>query len=149
MNTRTSITALAALALLASVTARADFNAALKEYQAGQYDQARTHFTSMAELGDCSSQFNLGAMTLHGLGGPKDTGIGAGWLQAAVSNGCQQLVGGQLEALQGRMSDAERRSAAGIVTQYGRDTLHAQGIVDPDLDCRTDVRPSPVVSAVP
>ncbi len=149
MNTRTSMAALAALALLASLTARADFNAALKEYQAAQYDQARAHFTALAELGDCSSQFNLGAMTLHGLGGPQDTGIGAGWLQAAVSNGCQQLVGGQLGALQSRMSDAERRSAAGIVAQYGRDALHAEGIVDPDLDCRNDVRPAPILSARP
>ncbi|MGH8277269.1 MAG: energy transducer TonB, partial [Steroidobacteraceae bacterium] len=147
MNVRTALTTLAALALLGTATARADFNAALREYQAGHYDVARTQFAATAELGDCSSQFNLGAMALHGQGGPKDVGTGAGWLQAAVANGCERLVGSQLDALQARLTDDERRTAAGIVARYGREALHSQGIIDPELTCRDEV-PAAVLQAV-
>src|SRR5215467_9532166 len=90
--------ALAAGAMLCAV-ARADFSAALRDYNAGHYDQAQAQFLALAELGDCSSQFNLGAMALKGQGGPKDRGAGAGWLEAAASNGCQQLVGDRLATL--------------------------------------------------
>ena len=77
--------AIAALAaLLGGAAAHADFQAALADYNAGRYDSARAQFLSLAELGDCSSQFNLGAMALHGQGGPKDPAGAVGWLQAAV-----------------------------------------------------------------
>ena len=125
--------ALAALALCA--TARADFNAALADYKAGHYDSARRQFTAMAELGDCSSQFNLGVMVLQGQGGPKDVGAGVGWLKAAAANGCQELVGGRVEALKGSLSVPEERKAADVLDHYGHEALHAVGIVDPVLDC--------------
>src|SRR6202050_1406607 len=79
-------------ALLTAAVARADFRAALREYNAGHYDTAHSQFLALAELGDCSSQFNLGAMALKGQGGPQDNGSGVGWLQAASSHGCAQLV---------------------------------------------------------
>ena len=75
--------ALAAVVLTAA--AHADFNAALAEYRDGHYDSARRQFTAMAELGDCSSQFNLGVMVLQGQGGAKDVGGGVGWLAHGVA----------------------------------------------------------------
>jgi len=84
---------LAGLALLACGAARADFNAALADYKSGRFESARSQFAAMAGLGDCSSQFNLGMMAWQGKGGPKDVGMAVGWLQAAASNGCQELVG--------------------------------------------------------
>ena len=126
--------AFAAAALAAA--AHAGFNAALADYKAGRYDTARRQFTAMAELGDCSSQFNLGVMMLQGQGGAKDVGAGLGWLQAAAANGCQELVGGRVEALKGALSAQEERTAAGIVAHYGHEALHAAGIVDPELECR-------------
>lgn len=125
--------AVAAVAFAAA--AHADFNAALADYKAGHYDTARRQFTAMAELGDCSSQFNLGVMVLQGQGGAKDVGTGVGWLEAAASNGCQELVGGRVAALQGALSAQEEAKAAGIMAHYGHDALHAQGIVDLDLEC--------------
>jgi uncharacterized protein len=133
MKNTISCGALAALALCA--TARADFNAALADYKAGHFDSARRQFTAMAELGDCSSQFNLGVMVLQGQGGPKDVGAGVGWLKAAAANGCQELVGGRVEALKGSLSLQEERKAADVLDHYGHDALHAAGIVDPVLDC--------------
>ena len=125
--------ALAAAAFAAA--AHADFNAALADYKAGHYDTARRQFTSMGELGDCSSQFNLGVMVLHGQGGPKDVGTGLGWLEAAATNGCEEMVGGQVASLKGALSPQEEKTAADIVAHYGHEALHAQGIVDPDLNC--------------
>lgn len=126
-----------ALAAAAPIPAAlADFNGALAEYQAGHYDTARRQFTAMAALGDCSSQFNLGVMVLQGQGGRKDIGTGIGWLEAAAANGCQELVGGRVAALKGDLSAQEQRTAADILAHYGHDALHAQGIVDPELDCR-------------
>ena len=124
-----------AAAVLAAAAAQAGFNAALADYKAGHYETARRQFSAMAELGDCSSQFNLGSMVLQGLGGAKDVGRGVGWLQAAAANGCQELVGGRVAALQGALSPQELRAAADIVARYGHEALHAAGIVDPDLGC--------------
>jgi hypothetical protein len=46
------------------VAARADFQMALTDYNAGRYEAAHQQFLALAELGDCSSQFNIGAMAL-------------------------------------------------------------------------------------
>jgi hypothetical protein len=138
MNRATFRAALAVVAL-AAPAAHADFNAALADYKAGHYDSARRAFVTMAELGDCSSQFNLGVMTLQGQGGPKDVGTGVGWLKAAAANGCQELVGGRVAALQGALSAPEQQAAADILARYGHDALRAQGVVEPALDCRERV----------
>lgn len=134
MNIRTTATALAAGIVLCS-GAQADFQAALGEYRAGHYDAAHQQFLALAELGDCSSQFNLAAMALQGQGGSQDTGSGVGWLEAAVSNGCRQLVGNKLQALSTKLSGEQQQQAAAILARYGHDALQAQGVVNPDLNC--------------
>ncbi|MFZ1905905.1 MAG: hypothetical protein WAU56_11010 [Steroidobacteraceae bacterium] len=142
MNTVAMRVALAALAMSISFAARGDFNTAVTDYHSGRYDSAHAQFLQMAALGDCSSQFNLGAMALHGQGGPQDSGAGAGWLEAAVENGCGALVGGQLASLKPKLSDAQQRSAADIVAHYGRAALRAEGVVDPELACRDQTAPA-------
>jgi TPR repeat protein len=142
MNAKTIRAALAALAMSISCVAWGDFNTAVNDYHAGRYDSAHAQFLQMAALGDCSSQFNLGAMALHGQGGPQDTGAGAGWLEAAIDNGCGTLVGGRLASLKPKLSDAEQRSAADIVAHYGHAALRAEGVVDPELACRDETGPA-------
>ena len=142
MNSVAMRAALAALAMSISFAARGDFNTAVGDYHAGRYDSAHAQFLQMAALGDCSSQFNLGAMALHGQGGPQDAGAGAGWLEAAVENGCGALVGSRLSALKPKLSDAEQRSAADIVAHYGRAALRAEGVVDPELVCSDETAPA-------
>jgi uncharacterized protein len=138
--------ALVSAALLVSAAAHADFQAALRDYQAGHYDSAHSQFLALAELGDCSSQFNLGAMALKGQGGPKDTASGVGWLEAAAANGCERLVGNHLAALSAKLSPEESHAAAAILARYGPEALHAQGIVNPDFSCR-DLSAATVLSA--
>ena len=138
--------ALLGAALLAGAAAHADFQTALRDYQAGHYDAAHSQFLVLAELGDCSSQFNLAAMALKGQGGPKDTASGVGWLEAAAGNGCGQLVGNRLEALSAGLTPEESRTAASIVARYGPQALHAQGIVNPDFTCH-DLTPASVLNA--
>lgn len=138
--------ALAVAALTLTFAARADFQAAMGEYNAGHYDVAHAQFLALAELGDCSSQFNLGAMALKGQGGPKDTGSGVGWLQAAAGNGCESLVGGKLPGLTARLSPDEVRAAAAIVARYGHAALQARGVVNPELSC-SGMQPAQVLQA--
>jgi TPR repeat protein len=136
MSVRSVCATLAVSALSGATPAHADFQTALGEYNAGHYDAAHAQFLALAELGDCSSQFNLGAMALKGQGGPKDAGSGVGWLQAAAGNGCERLVGNKVAGLTAKLSADESAAAAGIVARYGRDALHTQGIVSPDFSCR-------------
>ena len=135
MSKRGTGLALATAALLGSLAARADFQGAMRDYNAGRYDAAHREFLALAELGDCSSQFNLGAMALQGQGGPKDPASGIGWLEAAAGNGCEQLVGDKLPGLTARLSADQSQAAASIVARYGRDALHAAGVVDPEFTC--------------
>lgn len=138
-STKLLHTALAACAVGLAGVAHADFAAALKDYNAGHFDAARTQFLSLAELGDCPSQFNLGAMSLKGQGAPQDRGAGVGWLQAALSNGCQAQVGERLPGLQATLSPEQGRAAQDIVARYGHAALQAQGVVNPDFECRAQV----------
>src|SRR5207249_10238231 len=89
-------------ALSIAVAAHADFRAALADYNAGRYLAAHEQFQRLAELGDCSSQFNLGAMARKGPGGPKDSGGGGGWRRAAAGNGCLQRLGQTVPARDAR-----------------------------------------------
>ena len=138
--------AFAAAALAGSVAARADFQDALGDYNAGRFEAAHAQFLSLAELGDCSSQFNLGAMALKGQGGPKDIASGVGWLQAAAANGCEKLVGNRPASLAASLTPEQSRAAAGIRARYGPEALRAQGIVNPDFTCR-DTTAARVLSA--
>jgi TPR repeat protein len=158
MNIQIRLATLAAHALVAAVLAApaltvanavpADFQAALAEYRAGHYEAAHTAFLSLAELGNCSAQFNLGAMALHGEGGPKDPGSGAGWLQAAAGNGCGELVANHLAALTGQLSPEQTRAAADIMARYGPEALHAQGVTDPEFICFDMTAPSTISATV-
>jgi TPR repeat protein len=127
--------ALAAGALIGAEAAAGDFHSALADYHAGRYEAARAQFLALAELGNCSAQFNLAAMALHGQGGATDTGSGAGWLQSAAGNGCGDLVGNRLTALRDKLTADEARTAADIVAHYGPEALAAQGVLNPQLAC--------------
>ncbi len=116
-----------------------DFAAALKDYNSGNYAAARSGFTALAELGDCTSQFNLGAMALKGQGMTQDRGSGVGWLQAALSNGCRQQVGDRVPALVASLTPAQGAAAAAVVARYGHDALQARGVVNPRFDCSEEV----------
>jgi hypothetical protein len=139
----------AAAAVLGSACAYADFQQAMQDYSAGRYDAAHGEFLALAELGDCSSQFNLGAMALKGQGGPQDSGGGVGWLQAAAGNGCERLVGNRITVLAARLTADESRTAAAIVERYGHAALRAQGVIDPDFNCAGTTPPRVVTHPEP
>jgi TPR repeat protein len=149
MNIRTVCVSLCGGALLSTAPAYADFQSAMREYSAGHYELAHAQFLALAELGDCSSQFNLGAMALKGQGGAADPGSAVGWLRAAADNGCQQLVGNKLAPLEARLSADQARTAAGILARYGREALQAQGIINPDFSCRSASPASAVQTPIP
>ena len=136
MRVRRGCAVLGAALLGLSALARAEFTDALKAYNAGHYEAAQAQFLALAELGDCPSQFNLGAMTLKGQGVTKDRGAGVGWLEAALSNGCREQVGDRVPGLLASLNPEEARAASNILARYGHDALQVQGIVSPDFECR-------------
>ncbi len=138
---------LVAAMLLGGAAAHADFRAILSHYKAGDYEAAHAGFLSLAELGDCASQFNLGSMALQGQGGPQDRGTGVGWVEAAEQNGCQSLVDGRLPALKAQLTEPERRSAASIIERYGREALRRQQVVDLNFAPCAELTPPHVVEA--
>jgi TPR repeat protein len=140
---------LGAAALGLSALARGEFADALKDYSAGHYEAARAQFESLAQLGDCPSQFNLGAMALKGQGGAKDRGAGVGWLEAALSNGCREQVGDRIPALLGSLNPEEARAASAILARYGYDALQAQGVLAPNFECRDQVPPTVIETPAP
>jgi TonB family protein len=146
MKVRVRTAAAAAGMVWLSTLAQADFQAAFGQYQAGNYDVAHRQFLALAELGDCSSQFNLGAMTLKGQGVSQDTGSGVGWLQAAASNGCQQLVGEKLTALAARLTPDQAKAAQAVLARYGHEALLSEGILNPPLAC-SNITPPTVLDA--
>src|ERR1700694_6208134 len=110
-----SVCATLTLSALSSATpVHADFQTALGEYNAGHYDVAHAQFLALAELGDCASQFNLGAMALKGQGGPKDAGSGVGRLgpQPCVEYARDDSEAGRVPRRQGVGRRSVRTAAA-------------------------------------
>lgn len=134
MNTRRVVGVLAVIAALASSMANADFQEALRQYNAGAYDAAHGQFLALAELGDGASQFNLGAMALRGQGGPKDYATGVGWLLAAAENGYSKLAPEKLGAMEAKLTEEQRRVAQGIVSHYGHAALLTTVLPPPDFE---------------
>lgn len=144
MSIRVWRIALAVCGLLLSALAGADFSSALGDYNAGHYERARAQFLALAELGDCPSQFNLGAMSLKGEGGPQDRGAAVGWLQAALSNGCREQVGEKVPQLAASLTPEETRAAAAVLARYGHDALQSAGVLSPRFQC-SELTPAAVL----
>ena len=147
MSIRVWRIALAVCGLLLSALAGADFSSALGDYNAGHYERARAQFLALAELGDCPSQFNLGAMSLKGEGGPQDRGAAVGWLQAALSNGCREQVGEKVPQLAASLTPEETRAAAAVFGVRGlrplaRSAFRQRLVAIRYSQVRSDARPS-------
>jgi TonB family protein len=111
------------LTCLTALPAQADFAGAFARYQAGELAAARAEFLQLAELGSSASQFNLAAMALRGQATEEDLGAAAGWLRAALENGSEQITQEKLLKVEEQLNEAQRRTAADIVAQYGRAAL--------------------------
>ena len=127
--------ALGLWALLACTTAQADFQAALKQFDAGHYEAARTEFLALAALGNGNAQYNLGAMTLKGQGSPANKGTGVGWLLAAAENGYHELPDDKLRSLKASLSEAELHDAQQVLDVYGHDALLRTALPSGNLQC--------------
>lgn len=135
----------ALLALLFAPPAPADFQEAYRQYVAGQYPQARAEFLALAALGSASSQYNLGAMSLHGQGTPKSMGEGVGWLSAAVENGYTGIAPGKVDAMRAKLADADREIARGIVAKYGKQAMLERVLPAGDLQAHCAYGSAPEV----
>lgn len=126
---------------LAASTAHADFRGAMQAYAAGKYAQAHAQFLALAELGDGASQYDLGAMAIHGQGEPKDIATGIGWLLAAATNDYHPLTAEQMASLKASLTAAQRTVADGVLGRYGHAALAAT-VLPPE-------KPTPCPGVVP
>ncbi len=83
---------LAAIMVLASAPAWADFKAGEEAHQRGDYATALTEFRPLAQQGNAVAQFSLGVMYLDGRGVPEDDAEAVRWIRRAAEQG---LAGAQ------------------------------------------------------
>lgn len=136
-------------ALLACTVARADFKWATNQFDGGHYEAARAEFLALAALGDGNSQYNLGAMTLKGQGGPANKGAGVGWLLAASENGYQELPAEKLHSLKASLTEAELHEAQQVLDVYGHEALLRTTLPPRDLQCPGLVQGRPAMTNDP
>jgi uncharacterized protein len=79
--------ALACVALLLGVAARADMYEALRAYDQKDYPRALELFRELAELGQLDAQEFLADMYVHGEGAPRSNVLGYAWAKIATENG--------------------------------------------------------------
>ena len=83
---------------LAMTPARADFNAAVVDYDHGRFAPARDEFLALALRGHAGAEFMLGAMWFYGKGVQRDDAVAAIWFfkSAIKGNASGQLAFGSL-----------------------------------------------------
>ena len=64
-----------------------DYTKGLNAAQSGDFSTALREWTTLAEQGDSSAQFNLGVMYEHGRGVPKDDKTAEKWYRLAAKQG--------------------------------------------------------------
>jgi len=74
------------IGLCTSFNVSADFNSALDLYSAGDYKTAFAEFSTMAEVGEKRSQFNLGVMYYYGQHVEKDINKAYAWMKLATQS---------------------------------------------------------------
>ena len=141
--------ALGVCTLLACTVARADFKWAMSQFDAGRYEAARAEFLALAALGDGNSQYNLGAMTLKGQGGPGSKGTGVGWLLAAAENGYHELPAEKLHSLKASLSEAELHDAEQVLDVYGHEALLRTTLPSDHMSCAGLVQGRPALTNDP
>jgi len=87
MTRRSRRFALIALLLLVAFPARANFQAALDAYNAGDYETAYREWLPLAEKNSPAAQFNIGLMFERGEGREQDFKPAIKWYLRAAENG--------------------------------------------------------------
>jgi hypothetical protein len=90
----TMVVAGAIWAGLSATPARADVEAGVKAWQAGDYAAAVREWRPLADKGDADAQYNLGQAYRFGMGVPKDLAITRSWLQKAAQQGHEHAQNG-------------------------------------------------------
>ena len=125
----------ACAALLVCKVAKADFQWALSQFDAGHYEAAHAEFLALAALGNGNAQYNLGAMSLKGQGGPASKGTGVGWLLAAAENGYGGVSADKLQSFKASLSEAELHEAQQVLDVYGHEALLRTTLPSGNLVC--------------
>ncbi|WP_251359987.1 TonB family protein [Kangiella sp. TOML190] len=88
-----------------SFSVQADFNKAVKNYEAGNYQEAFLEFHSLSEIGNKNAQYNLGFMYLDGLGTKRDLTKAYAWLKLSDEDGESQGTQDILNQLSSHIKD--------------------------------------------
>lgn len=88
----------------------ADFDSAVRSYQAGRMDEAFQEFLALAELGKADAQYNVGFMYLRGEGAIRSNARGYAWIKLAADGG-----NGMAKTLEAQLRPVFAEDAAAIV----------------------------------
>lgn len=140
------------LGTTASTTAHADFNAAMKIYEAQRFDEARTAFEALAAIGDRESLFNLGVMHYRGESVTGDALRGYALMYLANKDYGAEHMGATVEKIHANLSPEQRQEAETLIetlsTTY--DIRVVENRVFPvlldDKDCVPELRPVKAVA---
>jgi uncharacterized protein len=126
MQDRLKTVAIALLLCVINGGAQADFEDAIARYKAKDYPTALHEFRRLAEIGDHSSQFNLGVMYLHGRGVEKDLIQAFAWMALACQENRQEWVKAR-DALFSSLSDTDKSRATDeqgiLATRFSDESL--------------------------
>ncbi len=105
----------------------ATFNDAVKNYEAGKYEEALAEFKSLAEIGNKGAQYNLGFMYVDGLGVKQDLVKGYAWIKLSDEKGNSEEKQGVLKQIESYFKDEKLAQVNSfyeeLVMQYGEKTI--------------------------
>ncbi len=108
---------LAVVVVLVAAPAWADFKAAVKAYNQGDYATALKEFRVLAEQGYAGAQNNLGLMYFMGRGVPQDVVQAHLWLNVAAAQG-HELARKFRDLLAERMTPDQVADAHGLAWEW-------------------------------
>lgn len=135
------------LSLCVSYNSHANFDNALKLYNAGDFPEAKLAFEALAAIGDRSSLFNLGVMHYRGEAFDSDP-VKAYVLMAIANDGFDDPdFARTAAAVHGKLDNEQKIAAQKLLTElkpiYGIDNIMANILPKPldDADCAPDIEP--------
>jgi hypothetical protein len=131
MNTGWRVRALALIAVLLPLAARADLNRAAAAYQKQAFARSFELYRELAEIGQREAQENLAAMYVGGEGVKRDNVLGYAWAVIAKENGSGAAMQGIIDQLDAHMTEVARVRVAELQAQFGMAALQKRLLPSP------------------
>ena len=134
--------AVLAFALVAAMSANADYNAGNRAWQSGHPVEALKQWQAAANAGDSRAMLALGRLYLKGLGAPQDFVLAHMWFNLAASRGETGAIRHR-DVLSARMTSTERAEAQKRARAWRPESEAAQPATTEERRSRAGQSPAP------